>query len=151
MGGRVKRVIATEPDVTLLAVAGAVGLNILAGLTHGTVHVEVPVHLTGWQRVLIATSVFIGPVAGVWLVSTGKQRMGGAVVAVSMAVAFGFELLAHFVVRNPDYVGSVVRLTSLFTVTAQLTVATDLLALAVGVWCWSRAKSSHAPARIDPD
>ena len=119
-----------------LVVSLAVGAHLLAGIAHGVVHEVIPVHLPWWQTAIVATAGFAGPMVGAALVATGRRRAGGALVAASLTVAFGFELFAHFLVPNPDHVGAVSTHGVAFTVTALLTIATDAIGALVGAWCW---------------
>lgn len=126
-----------EFDSVMLIVALAVGLNVTTGLIHGVVHEVIPVPLAPWQIAIVSLSIIIGPIVGIWLVAIGARRAGGVIITAMMALALGFEFLAHFIIPNPDFVGSIDRWTTLFTTTAWFSVATDVIGLIVGIWCWS--------------
>lgn len=114
----------------------AVGAHVVAAVAHGVVHETIPVHLPGWQTAIVVLAVFVGPLVGAGLVTAGRRRTGGALIAVSLTAAFGFELFAHFVVPNPDHVGAVSSHQTAFTATALLAIATDAIGILVGAWCW---------------
>jgi len=120
------------------ALLASVGAHVLTGLAHGGVHALVPVPLARWQLGLVAVSVVAGPLVGCWLVVTGRARAGGLLVAASLLVAFGFELLAHFVVPTPDHVGAVHRRHASFAATAALSVVTDGVGVVAGLAYWRR-------------
>jgi hypothetical protein len=126
-------------DAAAIAVVTAVVCNLAAGIGHGTVHVLVPVHQPPWQLGLVTLAKFLGPLLGTWLVVTGNRRAGGALVAVSLSIALAFEGLAHFVVQNPDFVGTIASMRGLFAGTAWASLAGDLVGVLAGAWCWMTA------------
>ncbi len=125
------------PDrgVATLAVVAVVA-HLLAGAAHGATHVLSTVPLAPWQVAVVASCVVVGPTVGTGLVVAGRTRAGGALIAITLSGAFAFEAFAHFVVPNPDHVGTVATGAGWFAATALLGVATDLVGVLAGVGCW---------------
>lgn len=109
-------------------------VHILNSTVHGVTHEIIPVHIAAWKQGIAGLVVFFGPIAGYLLVRQGRQQLGGLLYAVSFVLAFGFSGLHHFVLQNPDFVGSVPihRLTVVFRGTAVLEVGTECAGIVVG-------------------
>lgn len=113
-----------------VAVAG----HILATSVHGTVHGVVPVHVHDWQYVFAAVVIVLAPLVGLLLVLRGRERSGGVTIACAALAAVAFESIFHFVVQNPDHVGTVVDGRATFEATALLSTAADLVVFLTATW-----------------
>jgi len=99
--------------------------------THGFAHGRIPVPLATWQQGYAAVVLVGLPLAG---------GLG----------ALGFELLAHFIVANPDHVASVDAGRALFAGTAGLSVIGDaVLAAAAASALWGQSQGSSATSPSD--
>jgi ABC-type xylose transport system permease subunit len=120
--------------VTLAALAG---LHLLAALVHGSAHALVPVTLAPWTNALVLATVFVGPVAGVWLDRRGHP-LGVPLFTVTMAGALVLGGVLHFLVAGPDHVDAVPpgpwRLP--FRASAATLLASEALGVAVGARRW---------------
>lgn len=121
-----------------VGLAGALGLHLLAALVHGSAHALLPVGLPAWADALVLATVFVGPIAGVWLDRRG-HRVGLPLFTLSMAGALLLGLTLHFVVPGADNVATLPvdpwRLP--FRVSAVAVAVTPALGAAVGAWYWS--------------
>lgn len=131
----------TGRDTPLVSIAvAAASLHVLAAGVHGFDHLLIPVEILWWQGLVVAVSVFGGPLVGLFLLLSNRRALGGAVLALSLGAAFGFELFAHVLASdswNPDYVGAVVDAESRFATTAAVALLTDALGAVAGTLCWT--------------
>ena len=94
--------------------------HFIVSLAHGAVHAEAGVALDPGSALFVLVVIGIGPVAGLTWSST-RPRAGALVVAATMAGAFVFGVVKHFVVASPDHVAQVdARWQPLFGSTAAL-------------------------------
>jgi hypothetical protein len=125
-------------DRTVAVLVAAVGLNLAVGALHGWSHASIPVVVPAWQYAWAGVAVGIAPLAGAALVATGRVRRGAWLVLGAGVATLALELPFHFVVANPDHVGTVEQGQALFAGTAALSVAGDVLLVAVAGWCLAR-------------
>lgn len=97
-------------------------------------HATIPVHVPLWQYGFAAVVIFLGPVVGLALLRADRARAGLFVVLLAGLASLAFEGVFHFVIENADHVGTVERGRSIFTGTAILTTAGDLLLVLVAGW-----------------
>ena len=91
--------------LTLLVLAF---VHLLVQLSHGWSHIEVDVSLSAMQQVFIYVVATFMPLAAVFVALRKNVRLGAGLFAVSMAAAFLFGYLAHFVIDSPDLHSNVV-------------------------------------------
>ena len=94
----------TRADRLLLA--GVVLYVVLSGI-HGVVHGIVPVTIPAWQFALVVVALFALPLTGGVLVVRGRGRTGAWLVLLGTVAGLAFEVVAHFLVDNPDHVSQV--------------------------------------------
>ena len=92
-------------QVTLLVLAL---VHLVVQLTHGYSHIEADVSLSAIQQVFIYVVTTFMPLAAVYVALRKDVRLGASLFAVSMAAAFLFGYLAHFVIDSPDLHSNVV-------------------------------------------
>ena len=85
--------------VALLAIAI---LHLAVQVAHGYSHVAADVPLTAFQQLFILVFVTVAPLAAVYAFWKMDRRTGAALFSLSMAAAFLFGYLLHFVIDSPD-------------------------------------------------
>jgi hypothetical protein len=134
-----------------LAVVLVVVHALVSGV-HGVAHAEIPVPLAAWQQGFVLVVPTLAPFAALALLYRGRERVGAALLAVSMAAAFLFGTYFHYLVPNPDNVASIPAgpWHLHFTWTAAAIALTEFGGAALGAWLWVRDDvrgSAATPAR----
>jgi hypothetical protein len=107
--------------------AAIVLAHLAISMAHGSAHAQAQVPLSPAQNLFVLAIIVAGPPVGLVLMWPA-ERVGGWVVAGTMAAALVFGVLNHFVFVSPDHVTHVVaRWRTLFAVTASLLAATEAL------------------------
>jgi hypothetical protein len=102
-------------------------------MVHGQAHDGAHVPLSYAATLFVFIVILAGPIAGLALTWLSKQ-IGGWVIALTMAGAFLFGCLNHFVLAGPDHVMHVTSAwRPLFTMTAILLAATEAVAAGLAV------------------
>jgi len=83
---------------------GVILVHLALTLLHGLAHVHLGIGLTGAQEIFVAAVITVAPLVAGYLLWKGKQRIGGALLAVSMAGAFVFGIFYHFIAPGADNV-----------------------------------------------
>jgi hypothetical protein len=81
-----------------------VTVHTLILLIHGNAHLHLHIGTQRWQSVFIAVVIFLGPVVATALLWTRLEKAGAALMAVTMAGAFVFGAINHFVLPGSDNV-----------------------------------------------
>ena len=76
----------------------------LALFIHGNAHLHLHIDTQRWQSAFIAVVIFLGPVVATALLWTRLEKAGAALMAVTMAGAFVFGAINHFVLPGSDNV-----------------------------------------------
>jgi hypothetical protein len=113
------------------ALPAAVAVSVTLTAIHGAAHGWIPVPLATWQQGYAAVVLVGLPLGGATLVRLGRPATGAGVALVGGLGALAFEVVAHFVVENPDHVASVATGRTLFAGTAGLSVIGDAVLVAV--------------------
>ena len=114
-----------------VVVIGHLVISIVHGLTHQGAHVP----LSPAANLFVFVVIVAGPLVGAAL-TWRAPRVGGWLVALTMAAALVFGLANHFVFASPDHVTEVAReWRPLFAATAVLLALTEApgAALAIGL------------------
>lgn len=113
----------------------AVWLHALVTVVHSAAHIGAPVPTSPAAMVYIWAVIIIGPIAGWWLVRSGRRRPGAALVMACMTGAFVFGVLNHFVWAGADHVSSIAagQWRAPFQVTAVLLAMTEALGAVAGL------------------
>jgi hypothetical protein len=102
-------------------------VHLLISLLHGSAHTNAHVALSLAQTVFVFAVILAGPLVGLGLTWV-SQRIGAALVAVTMASALIFGVVNHFVLSSPDHVAHVAaQWRPLFATTAVLLAASEAL------------------------
>lgn len=116
---------------------GVLGLHLAVAVAHGSAHGLAPVPQPPWQNVLVLTTVFLGPIAGVALLRRGHS-LGIILFTVTMAAGLLLGGILHFLVENPDHVNRVPRnqWRPLFEASAWGVFLTRIIGTVAGTWAW---------------
>ena len=79
----------------------ATGANSVHGIAHAG---QGLISLPAWQLAYVTVVIYVAPIAAVLLLRTGFRRTGAWMLLSSMAGAFVFGLVYHFLVPGPDNV-----------------------------------------------
>jgi hypothetical protein len=112
--------------------SGVVLVHLLITFVHGAAHrsAQVGLGLAGMLFVFIVIEA--APIVGLALALAGR-RIGGRLVASSMAASLLFGLINHFLIGGPDHVSSVAAESrALFTSSAILLVLSEAAGVYVG-------------------
>jgi hypothetical protein len=107
--------------------------HLFVSIAHGTAHAGAQVPLSRAGTLFAFIVILGGPLAGLaltWL----AERAGSWVVAITMAGAFVFGVVNHFVLAGADHVGHVAApWRPLFAATAALLAVTEALGSALAI------------------
>src|SRR3954471_10352211 len=113
--------------------AAAVLCHLFIAVFHGRAHDGAHVALTPAQTLFVYSVIVIGPIIGL-AVSLAARRIGGALVAATMAASLLFGLINHFIIVSPDHVSQVVpAFRTAFTATAALLFVSEAAGVVVGL------------------
>jgi hypothetical protein len=103
----------------------AVFVHLGLSIAHGAAHAGAHVPLSRAATLFVYVVILAGPLIGLTL-AWGAARLGGWVIAVSMAGALAFGIVNHFVIVSPDHVAHVeAAWRPLFATTAALLALTE--------------------------
>jgi hypothetical protein len=110
-------------------------VNLLINIVHGAAHLELHIDLSPAERLFVAVVILAGPLLAMALLWTPWQRLGFALLALTMAGSLAFGLYHHFVAMGPDHVGAQVAgfWGTTFIVTACLLFLAEALGTYIGV------------------
>ena len=104
-----------------------VAAHLVISALHGTAHNGAHVPLSAAGTLFVFAVIVAGPLVGVALM-WWVERVGGWIVALTMAGSFIFGFLNHFVFASPDHVAHVATpWRPLFATTAVLLAVTEAL------------------------
>src|SRR5262249_60882259 len=87
--------------------AAVVLLHFFISVVHGSAHAGANIPLSAAANVFVFAVIVVGPLIGL-VVMWPADRIGAWLIALTMAGAFVFGFVNHFVFENPDHVGHVV-------------------------------------------
>jgi hypothetical protein len=73
-------------------------------VAHATAHKQLAIGLNAFQKIFVALVIVVAPLYAAYLIWKGNFRIGGALLAVSMAGALVFGVYYHFILPGPDHV-----------------------------------------------
>ena len=113
----------------------AVLAHLLVSLVHGYAHTELGVGLSAWQNWYVVVVITLAPLVALALVWMRQERIGFALLVISMAGSLIFGGYFHYIGISPDHVSHLPPgdAQGTFRATAVLLLATELFGAAVGV------------------
>ncbi len=116
--------------------------HLLVAIVHGIAHTQAQVPLSPTQNLFVLLVILAGPLIGLAL-TWPAPRFGSWIVAITMAGAFIFGLVNHFVFVSPDHVAHVdPHWRPLFATTAVLLAVLELLGAVLAIRFARERKSS---------
>src|SRR5215471_18474298 len=113
--------------------AAVVLLHLLISVVHGSAHARANIQLSTAGNVFVFAVIVVGPLIGLGVMCPA-ERIGAWLIALTMAGAFVFGFVNHFVFESPDHVGHVVtEWRSLFATSATLLALTEALGSGLAV------------------
>jgi|tagenome__1003787_1003787.scaffolds.fasta_scaffold20987668_2 hypothetical protein len=71
---------------------------------HGAAHMRLKIGMSTWANIYLLCIVGIGPIAGLVLLKSGRQRTGATILFTTMMSALLFGIWNHFIAHGPDHV-----------------------------------------------
>jgi hypothetical protein len=87
--------------------AAVVIVHLAVSIVHGIAHGRAPVLLSAGATLFVVAVILIGPILGLIVYAFWLPRTGAWIVAVTMAGAFAFGLVNHFLISGSDHVSHV--------------------------------------------
>ncbi len=114
--------------VTLLVIG-----HFVIAIAHGLAHHEAQVLLSGPSSLFVFAVILAGLFAGLVLTKSA-ERLGSWIIAITMAAAFVFGLVNHFVIAGPDRVDHVTgHSRPLFATTAVLLASSEVVGAGLAI------------------
>jgi hypothetical protein len=115
-----------------------VTVHMLVLLSHNAAHRELGVQLNVWQTIFAYSVIVAGPIFAAAVLFTRHQRLGYALLAVSMFGALVFGVYHHYILVSPDHVAHLPTGESQghFRATAAVMGIFELAGVALGIWGW---------------
>jgi hypothetical protein len=114
-------------------VAAIVMIHFAVTAVHGLAHAEAHVPLSPAANLFVFGVILAGPLIGLIMIRR-TPRAGAWLIAASMAAAFVFGFVNHFIVASPDHIAHVdLRWRTLFAATAVLLAITEVLGAGLAI------------------
>lgn len=78
--------------------------HLALSIAHGVAHNHLAIALTIAQTIFVGTVVIAAPLVAAYFIWKRRLRLGGALLAISMAAALTFGVYYHFLAPGPDNV-----------------------------------------------
>jgi hypothetical protein len=128
----------TSPNIARTWLIVLVLGHLIATFFHGSAHDGAQVGTTPVQNAFILLVIELGPLAGLILALRGRAA-GGWIVAATMAGAFVFGVVNHFIIPGADRIDSVVEPWRVsFAASAAVLAVTEAAGAGVGMWYATR-------------
>jgi hypothetical protein len=113
-------------NVERRVLAAVVILHLGVSALHGRAHQEAQVGLSSLATQFVYIVILAAPLAGLGALLLVSRLAGAWIVTISMAAAFIFGLVNHFILQSPDHVNQVSGAwASTFAATAVLLAITE--------------------------
>ena len=108
-------------------------IHLAVSIIHGSAHTGAHVALSRSGNLFVVVVILIGPLLGLILMWPFRQ-LGTWIIAITMAGAFVFGLINHFLISGADHVSHVdPQWRALFTATAVILAVIELLAFGLAI------------------
>jgi ABC-type xylose transport system permease subunit len=122
-------------------------VHLVVSMVHGIAHTQAHVPLSLAANLFVYIVILAGPLIGLAL-TWWTPRLGGWLIALSMAGSLVFGLVNHFVLTSPDHVAHVdPQWRSLFATTAVLLAVTEALGVVLAARFLARERPSTNSTR----
>jgi hypothetical protein len=114
-------------------VSAIVFAHLVISIVHGAAHARAHVSLSRAASLFVFVVILAGPLIGLAL-TWPAERLGGWLIAATMAGSLVFGLLNHFVIASPDHVAHVdSQWRLLFATSAALLAVTEAIGLGLAL------------------
>jgi amino acid permease len=119
-------------------------LHAIIATVHGLAHTRLGINLNTFQSTYVLLVIMLAPIMAAVLLSTRHQRLGFAILVLSLAGSLVFGVYWHYLAESPDNVFHLHEGTpqSLFRLTAILLVLSEGCGIIVGLWGMLKDKNS---------
>ncbi|MGA3072592.1 MAG: hypothetical protein ABSG56_02770 [Bryobacteraceae bacterium] len=107
-------------------------VNLLINIVHGAAHLKLHIDLSAAEKLFVAVVILAGPLLALALLWTPWQRLGFALLALTMAGSLAFGLYHHFIAAGADRVGA--QVASVWGTTFIVTACLLFIAEAAGTY-----------------
>ncbi len=122
-----------QRPTTWIWLSAAVLVHLVISVVHGAAHTGANVPLSPAANLFVYAVILAGPLAGLALIRPAR-RLGGWLIAATMAASLVFGIVNHFVLTSPDHVSQVgPGWRPLFATTAVLLAATEALGAGLAI------------------
>jgi hypothetical protein len=122
-------------------------VHLVVSMVHGVAHTQANVPLSLSANLFVYIVILAGPLIGLAL-TWWTPRLGGWLIALSMAGSLVFGLVNHFVLTSPDHVAHVdPQWRTLFATTAVLLAVTEALGVVLAAKFLARERTSTNSTR----
>jgi MFS family permease len=122
-------------------------VHLVVSMVHGVAHTQAHVPLSLAANLFVYLVILAGPLVG-WALTWRRARLGGWLIALSMAGSLVFGLVNHFVLASPDHVAHVdPQWRPLFATTAVLLAVTEALGVVLAARYFAGERVSSRPTR----
>jgi hypothetical protein len=83
---------------------GIVLVHLALNIVHGMAHGRLEIGLDAFQKFFVVVVIVVAPLFAAYLIWKGDMRLGGALLALSMAGALVFGVYYHFILPGRDHV-----------------------------------------------
>ena len=136
-----------KPTSRIALVGFAIGIvvvNLALNIIHGMAHARLAIGLNGFQNFFVAVVIVAAPLFAAYLIWKGNMRVGGALLALSMAGALVFGAYYHFILPGPDHVTHInlpisLDVRDIFDVSAVLLALFECLGVLAGARIFSKS------------
>jgi hypothetical protein len=77
-------------------------MHLALSIAHGLAHNHLAIDLTIAQKTFVGVVIVVAPLVAGYLIWKHRLRLGGALMAISMAGALTFGVYYHFIAPGPD-------------------------------------------------
>ncbi|HUJ30266.1 MAG TPA: hypothetical protein VLY23_03230 [Candidatus Acidoferrum sp.] len=125
--------------------------HLALSIAHGLAHGHLSIALTISQKIFVVAVTLAAPLVAGWLIWRRRLRLGGALLAISMAGALAFGVYYHFIAPGPDNVNQAnpaapANWRSLFEDTAMDLALLEGLGTVAGIVLVAKSARQNAPA-----
>jgi hypothetical protein len=123
---------------------GIVLIHFAINVAHGIAHQHLAIGVNVFQKAFVAAVIVVAPFYAAYLIWKGNLRVGGVLLAVSMAGALAFGVYYHFILPGPDHVTHInlpisLDMRDIFDLSAVLLALFECLGVLAGVRIFSKS------------